>query len=742
MTEDRVVTFDMIKTKLLSGEKQYDVSKITTAYRFAEKAHEGQFRSSGQPYIIHPLAVAELLLDLGMDTDTICAALLHDVVEDTPVTEEQIRKLFGKDVANLVDGVTKLTKFPVFRQDQKKAENILKMLLAMGKDVRVMIIKLCDRTHNMRTLQYRSKEKQQQTAYETMNVYAPIAGRLGMKKIQDELEELSFYYLDPYAYAEIVRQFENTREEQEQFIESIKKSLADQLKKLPLLKEPEIQGRVKSIYGMYKKIYYEHKSFEQVYDRYAVRVIVSNLNECYLVLGMVHNTYKYLPERMKDYIGNPKENGYQSFHTTVLGKEGIPFEIQIRSWEMHRMAEYGIAAHWKYKQGIKKDEMEQRLAWVRKILETQKSSDDPDEILQTLKIDLSPDRIVVMTPKGDAISLPRQATPIDFAYKIHTEIGHRMVGAKVEKRIVPLDYQLKNGQICEILVSNDADKGPSRGWMNIVRTSEARAKIRTWFKKQNRQSNIDVGKAMLEKEFRRNRMIIPEAEYEQFFANDMKRHNCKTLEDFYASIGYGGVSISKLIPRWKDQYMKNYHPEEISEKEQPIVKPVQKNNTSQIILDEISDCAVKLAQCCNPLNGDDIVGFVTRGHGLSVHRTDCINYKSMLSRNIPEEKERWLAVKWTDNSSAKMRTNIEIFVHDRIGMLCDISAVMTEKGIFIVGSQSHNPKDGKVVLVMTVEVHDKAQLDDVLKQIRKIKGVISAERASSGQNPDRKKGKS
>lgn len=740
MEKDRVVTFEMIMEKILTSDKQYDISKIQSAYQFAAKAHEGQFRSSGQPYIIHPLAVAELLLDLGMDTDTICAALLHDVVEDTPVTDEELRMLFGHDVGNLVDGVTKLTQIPLFRQDQKKAENILKMLLAMDEDVRVMIIKLCDRMHNMRTLQFRPEHKQQQQAYETMNVYAPIAGRLGMKKIQEELETISLSYLDPFGYGEITKQLENTKEEREQFIVSIKNAIAKRIEELPFQKTPEIQGRVKSIYGMYKKMFREHKSFEQVYDKYAVRILVATVPECYMALGLVHDMYRPLKDRIKDYISLPKENGYQSLHTTVLGKEGIPFEVQIRTWEMHKTAEYGVAAHWKYKEGIQgKDKMEEGLSWVRKILEAQKSSDDPDEILSTLKIDLSPDVIMVMTPKGDAISLPAGATPIDFAYKIHTQIGHKMMCAKVEGKMVQLDTKLQTGQICEIITSKDPNKGPNRAWMNIAKTSEAKAKIRAWFKKEKRQENIETGKAMLEKEFRHSHIHIPEEDLETFFSVDMKRHSCNTLDDFYASIGYGGISITKLAPKWKDLYMKTYKQEEEPE-EPPIVKPVTKPTTSQIILDEIRDCEHKLAQCCNPLYGDEIVGFVTRGHGLSIHRTDCINYLSMLSRNIPEEKERWLSVQWTDNSSAKMRTNIEVLVFDRVGMMFDIAAVMKEAGISMNIALSQPMKGGKCKLVITVEVLNKTQLTAILERLRKIKNVISAERASSTHTPDKKRG--
>jgi len=734
MLEDRVVTFEMIMEKILTSDKQYDNSKIICAYQFAAKAHEEQFRSSGQPYIIHPLAVAELLLELGMDTDTICAALLHDVVEDTPVTDAQLRELFGKSVAALVDGVTKLTQIPVFRQDQKKAENILKMLLAMDEDVRVMIIKLCDRLHNMRTLQFRPEHKQQQTAYETMNVYAPIAGRLGMKQVQEELETLSLYFLDPYGYSEIIRQFDNTKEERELFIESIKKRIAEALKDAPLHQPPELQGRPKSIYGMYKKLYKERRSFEQIYDKYAVRVIVDTVPECYMVLGVIHQIYKPLMERIKDWIARPKENGYQSLHTTVLGREGIPFEVQIRTREMHKTAEYGIAAHWKYKQGVQSDNMEEQLAWVRKILEAQKTSDDPDEILTTLKIDLSPDNIMVMTPKGDAITLPLDATPIDFAYKIHTEIGHKMTFARVEGKMVPLDYKLHTGEICEIVTSKDPNKGPNRAWMYLAKTSEAKAKIRAWFKKENRQDNINAGKIMLEKEFRKSRIRIPEEDFENFFTDDMKRHSCSTIEDFYASVGYGGVSISKLMPKWKERYLKLYRQEEEVPEANSIIKPVEKSASSQIILDEIQSCEHKLAKCCNPLYGDDIVGFVTRGHGLSVHRKDCINYCAVLSRNNPEELERWLAVQWTGSNSAKMRTDIDILAYDRVGLMFDISAVMKEAGMSMEVPRSHKVSGGRILLVISIQVINKTQLTAILERLRKIRNVISAERSSSAHD--------
>ncbi|NLT10612.1 MAG: bifunctional (p)ppGpp synthetase/guanosine-3',5'-bis(diphosphate) 3'-pyrophosphohydrolase, partial [Ruminococcus sp.] len=513
-------TIEKIIQKILTDDKQYDLSKIISAYEFAAKAHEGQKRSSGQAYIIHPLAVAYTLLELGMDTDTICAALLHDVVEDTPATLDDLKKRFGQDVAMLVDGVTKLSKMPIFTKEEQQAENIRKILLAMSQDIRVMIIKLADRLHNMRTLKYRPIEKQRNTALETMNIYAPIAHRLGIRAIKEELEDLSFHYLDPYAYSEIEHILENKKEEREEFIETIKTRINQRFKSEEFSDPPQVDGRVKSIYSIYKKIFLFHKNIDEIYDKYAVRIIVNTIAECYNVLGLIHDMFRPLPNRFKDYISTPKANMYQSLHTTVLGKEGIPFEVQIRTWDMHETAEYGVAAHWKYKEGIQgKDKMEQRLAWVRQVIEAQQTSDDVEEIVRIIKTDLAPEDIVVMTPKGNSISLPIDSTVIDFAYRIHTEIGHKTVGAKVDGRIVPLDYKLQTGQICEIITSKDPDKGPNRAWLNIVRTNEARSKIRSWFKKERREENILEGKAALEKEFKRHRINLHESEYEDFLCD-------------------------------------------------------------------------------------------------------------------------------------------------------------------------------------------------------------------------------
>lgn len=728
--EKELTIADMAK-KILATNKQYDLSKILSAYQLAEKAHGGQVRSSGEPYIIHPLAVADILLDLGMDTDTICVGLLHDIVEDTDYTLDDIRKKFGQDVAVLVDGVTKLNKIPIFDKEQQQASNVRKILLAMSYDIRVMIIKLADRLHNMRTLQFLPPEKQRGIALETMNVYAPIAHRLGIRTVKEELEDLSFYYLDFYAYSEIEHIMEIKKDEREAFIDSIKKQIRDRLTQEHFLKEPIIEGRVKSIYGIYKKVYVGHKSMDEIYDKYAVRVIVSTVVECYMVLGIVHDMFRPLPNRFKDYISTPKSNMYQSLHTTVLGRESIPFEIQIRTWEMHVSAEYGIAAHWKYKEGIQgKDKMEERLAWVRRVIESQQTSDDVEEIVRAIKNDLSPEDIVVMTPRGDSISLPDGATVIDFAYRIHTEIGHKTVGGKVDGKLVPLDYQLHTGEICEILSSKDPNKGPNRAWLGIVKTNEAKSKIRSWFKKKCREENIITGKANFEQELKRMHIRLPESDWEAFLADDLKRHNCTTLDDFFASIGYGGTSLSKIMPRLKERYVKEYGNDD--EEESPIVPVITQipdNQKGRIVLDKIDDCVFKFAQCCNPLPGDDIVGFVTRGHGISVHTQSCVNYQAARKRNDLEEMAHWLPVQWINHTSSLIPTGIEVVAVDRVGLVFDITKILSESHIQILHSASRNLKNGNAIFEASVQVAGTNELKSIMDKLRKIRGVISVDRA-------------
>ena len=722
-------TIEMIIQKILKDDRQYDLSKILSAYEFAAKAHEGQKRSSGQDYIIHPLAVSYILLELGMDTDTICSALLHDVVEDTPATLDDLKKRFGQDVALLVDGVTKLGKIPTNSKEQQQAENVRKILLAMSQDIRVMIIKLGDRLHNMRTLKYRPHDKQISTAIETMNIYAPIAHRLGIRAIQEELEDLSFRYLDPFAYNEIENILENKKEERQAFIEIIKERIQERFQKEDFSEPPVVSGRVKSIYSIYKKIFMMHKHIDEIYDKYAVRVIVCTIPECYSVLGLVHDMFKPLPNRFKDYIATPKANDYRSLHTTVLGTEGIPFEVQIRTWDMHETAEYGIAAHWKYKEGIRSDKMEQRLAWVRQVIEAQQTSDDVEEIVRIIKTDIAPEDIVVMTPKGKSVILPMGSNVIDFAYRIHTEIGHKTIGAKVDGRIVPLDFKLETGQICEIITTKDAEKGPNRAWLNTVFTNAARSKIRSWFKKERREENIAEGKAAVDKLFKRHRINVPEKEMEEFLRDDFAKHNCETIEDFYASVGYYGISIEQMLPRLKERYNRMYGEPVQEPANPPMIKP-KPDSRNSIILDQINDIAIKFAQCCNPLPGDDIVGFITRGFGLSVHTTKCTNYRAAIQRNDPEEVQRWFDIQWSETTSSQFQTSFEVTADDRVGLMYDITAVLMESRIPIVHSASRVLKNGNALFECTIVISSMEQLKALFDKLGKIKNVISVKRSS------------
>ncbi len=727
----KIYTIDMIIQNILDSEKQYDLSKIVSAYELAEKYHHDQKRESGEPYISHPLAVAYILLELGMDTDTVCAALLHDVVEDTDCTLEQLHKLFGIDVTMLVNGVTKLGEVEIFTKDEQKAENIRKILLAMSEDIRVIIIKLADRLHNMRTLNFCRDEKRRTIARETMNIYAPIAHRLGIRSIKDELEDLSFFYLDPFAHEEIEAMMAMRREGREQLVERIKLKIAERLAH-EFDPAPTVSGRVKSNYGIYKKVYRDGKDIEEIYDKYAVRIIVNTVNECYNVLGIIHDMFKPIPNRFKDYISTPKQNMYQSLHTTVIGREGIPFEVQIRTWDMHRLAEFGIAAHWKYKEGVKgnaKDD--KRLAWIRQIIENQKESNDVEEIVRAIKSDLSPEDVFAFTPKGDMISLPVGSTVIDFAYAIHTEVGHRMNGAKVNEKMVSYDYQISTGDIIQILTTNVQGHGPSRSWLNIAKTNEARSKIRSWFKKERREENIFEGRSALEREFRKHMIRVPEDELEEFLKLDMKRHNCDTLDDFFAAIGYGGVQLSKLMQRLKDSYNKKYGEKQEQEAEDAQTLNKSVKASSGVIVDGINDCVIKFAQCCNPLPGDEIIGFITRGHGISVHKKDCSNYLNQVEKG--ENLDRWVKVVWEKNSSSNtttyFKTTLDIVAVDRIGLLADVSSALAQINVFIYESTSRELKNGNALMSITVSIAGMDQLHTVINKLQKIKNVISVERS-------------
>ena len=712
-------TIEYLTEKIKASEKPYDLEKIIAAYEVANEAHSGVKRSSGEPYITHPIAVACILLEFCMDTDTICAALLHDVVEDTDVTLDTLKRKFGDDVANLVDGVTKIGQVPLNNtKEEQQAENIRKILIAMSKDIRVIIIKLADRLHNMRTIMYRPPEKQRKKALETMNFYAPIAHRLGMSAVKEEMEDISIRILDPYGSKAIEEMLDKHKEQRDTFIDIIKERIRERISDIQ--PPPTIEGRVKSVYSIYKKVYVKGKSFDEIYDIYAVRVIVQTVIECYNVLGIIHDIFKPIPYRFKDYIATPKPNRYQSLHTTVIGREGIPFEVQIRTYEMHNTAQYGIAAHWKYKAGLTGNVTgEKRFDWIRHILEQQQDSDDIDQLADAIKVDLAPDDVYVFTPKGDVITLPAGSTVIDFAYAIHTQVGNHMTGAKVGGRMIRFDYKLKTGDIVEVVTSPGA--GPNRNWLEIAKTTEARAKIRSWFKRECREENIQEGMASIELEFRRNNMI-PSPD---FILELAKLQHFDNAEDFYAAIGYGGVILSKIMQRAKDLYNAR-NADKIQETDEEIMnRSINRRRKGGVVVEGIDNCLIKFAKCCNPLPGDDIIGFITRGYGVSVHKKDCMNVV-----NSPEsEKERWINVYWASGTeSESYNATIDIIAEDRTALIADITSSIAASRLPIRQITAHQLKNGNGNVIVTVEVASLEQLNALINRICKIQGVISAER--------------
>lgn len=721
-----VKTFDQLVEKIKASEKPYDLEKITQAYKVAEKAHEGQLRTSGDPYITHPLAVSAILLDYCMDTDTICAALLHDTVEDTDVTLDELRKKFGEDVALMVDGVTKIGLVPLVSKEEQQAENIRKILMAMSKDIRVIIIKLADRLHNMRTLKARPPEKQRKTSLETMNFYAPIAHRLGMSDVKEEMEDIAIHYLDPYGCKEVEEQIALHKEERDAFIESIKKRIRERISDIK--PEPIIEGRVKSIYSIYKKVYVKNKRFDEIYDIYAVRVIVQSVIECYNVLGVIHDMFRPIPYRFKDYIATPKPNRYQSLHTTVIGREGIPFEVQIRTVEMHNTAQYGVAAHWKYKAGISGNVSgEKRFDWIRQLLERQQEADDVEAIADAIKTDLSPDEVFVFTPKGDVVALPTGATVLDFAYHIHTQVGNKMTGAKVGGRMVSFDYVVHTGEIVDILTSGSPNYGPNRNWIEIAKTTEAKSKIRSWFKKECREENIERGREELEREFRRNSIAVTP----ELLQTSASRQRLDSVDDLYAAIGYGGVSMAKIVQRIKEDQLRNHKEQQAIQAaaENPMESINENNRRSRkkgIIIEGMENCLVKFAQCCNPLPGDPIIGFVTRGFGVSIHKQDCVNVIN--NRDDPENKDRWLKATWAGAEDSTYRATIDVIAEDRITIFADITTAIAANHIPLQEMNGHHLKNGNLDLVVTVEIAGVEQLSNVMGRIQKIPGVISVER--------------
>jgi len=697
---------------------------IEKAYQIANEAHQGQVRLSGEPYIMHPLSVAVILASLGMDQASIIAALLHDTVEDTAMTYAEVKKQFGETIADLVDGVTKIGKVPLQTKEEQQAENVRKMLIAMSRDIRVIIIKLADRLHNMRTLMFKPEQRRREIARETSEIYAPIAHRLGIRAIKEELEDLSISYLDPVAYHEIEQSLENQSKTRTEFLTDIKNKIGERMESV--VAGAHVSGRIKSVHGIYRKMYMQNKNFDQIYDIYAVRIIVDTVIDCYNCLGVIHDMYMPIPGRFKDYISTPKPNMYQSLHTTVLGKEGIPFEVQIRTWDMHHTAEYGIAAHWKYKLGINGTaKFEERLTWIRQLLESQSDTENVEDIVSTIKTDLVPEEVFVFTPKGDVFSLPSGATVVDFAYAIHSAVGNKMIGAKVDGRIVPLDYNVQTGEIVEIMTSSQQGKGPSRDWLNIVKTSQARSKIRQWFKKERRDENIVEGKAQVEREFRRNFIRLTESEYNEFILRIAERQRCKDADDFYAAIGYGGVSLMRLMPRIKEDYAK------LNKADQPVINIVPQKKTTKskegVIVEGIDNCLIKFSRCCNPLPGDDIIGFITRGHGVSIHTKKCTNVPEDISK--AGEPDRWIKAYWDSNVREEFKCTLQIYCLNRIGLLADVSSLLANMRIMINDISTRNTKDGRAIVMVTVSVNGVEHLNTLVQKIDKIEGVLSIERS-------------
>ncbi len=705
----------------VKSNSYYDTDKIMKAYQLAREKHKDQRRRSGEPYIMHPVAVARILFQIGMDNECIIAALLHDVVEDTDFTVDDVKREFGDEIALLVDGVTKLTQVSLASREEAQAENVRKMFIAMNQDVRVVIIKLADRLHNMRTLQHMPPHKQREKSLETLEIYAPIAHRLGIRAFKEELEDLAVYYLDRVAYEEIEASIQLKREEGEAFLNEIKSMLSEKLS--PIVKNVTIAYRVKSVHGIFRKVYMKGRTIDEIYDIYAVRIIVDTMIDCYNALGIVHDMFTPLPGRFKDYISTPKPNMYQSLHTTVLYK-GVPFEIQIRTYDMHKTAEYGIAAHWKYKIGKGgKDKLDESLKWINSVLENE-NSDDKSEIITTIKGDLSQDEIYVFTPKGDVKCLPRGATVIDFAYAIHSAVGNRMTGAKVDGRIVPLDTALKTGQIVEVITTNHQGKGPSRDWLTIVKTSEARSKIRAWFKKERRDENIVQGKTAVEHEFKKNYIRLPEEEFNRFLQKIAQRQRLNSVEDFYAAIGYGGINLTRLMPAIKDEYNRTY--KEVKEEPTLKISDDSVKSTGGVIVEGIDNCLINMGRCCNPLPGEPIIGFITRGHGLTVHRRDCKNVPTDIA-SAPEP-DRWVPARWNSNIKVEARSTLNVYAIDREGVVLDITTMLAGSHIKIHAINAREINDGNCLTTITLAVNGKEHLDSIIKMLHKVNGVYLIER--------------
>ena len=727
--------YEKLEATILGYNPQADITTIHRAFEFADHAHEGQRRKSGEPYIIHPIAVAQIVAEeLKLDSESIEAALLHDVIEDTGATHEDVARLFSPTVADLVEGVSKLTRIQYATKEDEQMENLRKMFLAMSKDIRVILIKISDRLHNMRTMEYQSPAKQRQKSLETMEIYAPISHRLGMQRIKWELEDLSLKYLDPIAYNDIITSLSSNSVEHDAFMQRTQSQIVERLKSMGI--QAEVYGRVKHPYSIYRKMYAQRKSMDDIFDLFAFRVIVENTSDCYNVLGVIHDLYRPILGRFKDYIGNPKPNGYQSLHTTVIGSDAIPFEVQIRTREMHEIAEYGVAAHWKYKQNGAGAGTEGRYEWVRRLLENQEGA-DAEEYIHSLKIDMFAAEVFVFTPNGDVQNLPAGATPIDFAYAIHSAVGNRMVGAKVNNRIVTLDYTLQNGDVVEILTAKNA-KGPSRDWLKIAKSNEARSKIRQWFKKEKREENIANGRSAFEAELKRCGLSLKDVINSDFLPTMLKKVAYGSLDDLYAAIGYGGFTAQKAVGRIHSELQRQRQERQAAEAAADAEKhaseapktpvPTKAPRSEQgIIVEGLDNCLVKFARCCTPVPGDEIIGFITRGFGVSVHRADCPN-ASPEKRKDPTQSGRWIRVSWGDNRNESYPTTLEVVCKDRRNLLLDISAALSTTNTFVLGIQSRSTEDEFAIFRIEVRIKDSQHLHNLMNRLHQISGVLKINR--------------
>lgn len=717
-------TIERLLDKVRSYHGDDNIELAEKAYKYAEEKHCGQVRKSGEPYIIHPIRVAFTIADLGLDVHSVCAALLHDVIEDTDCTYEDVAAEFGETVAMLVDGVTKLGKIPTSTKEEQQIENLRKMFFAMAKDVRVIVIKLADRLHNMQTLRYMPESKQRYIARETLEVYAPLAHRLGMSKIKWELEDIALRYIDPVGYYEIVDKIAQKRSEREKFIEKIIEILKEKLSKVTDT-PPIIEGRAKHFYSIYRKMFMQNKTIDEIYDLFAVRVIVDTVAECYAVLGTVHELFKPVPGRFKDYIAMPKPNMYQSLHSTLIGPGGTPFEIQIRTKEMHHTAENGIAAHWKYKEGVSgSTDMDEKLEWIKQLLEIQKEN-NAEEFMQALKIDMFSDEVFVFTPKGDVVSLPINATPIDFAYSIHSAVGNRMTGAKVNGKIVTLDYTLKNGDIVEVITSNTSN-GPNLDWIKICKTSQARNKINQWFKKVNREENIEKGREILEHELKKSSLPVSFMEDKELIQGLIRKYGFNNVDDLLAAIGYGSSNAARFVTRFKTECKKKFAAENThtaAELIPVLARPHSETNNSGVIVEGIDNCLIRFSHCCNPVPGDEIVGYVTRGRGVAIHRADCINMLNAL--NNDQESARFIKVRWAEDTQASFLSTLTVTAGNRSNLLLDIMAVVAELKLAATNVNARTGKNNLAIIEITMEIADTDQLNTIIKKIKRVDGVLS-----------------